>query len=430
MPIMIKQSACLGLDRRLGGVVASILLSFSTLAAGLEQARPQGAGSERSTDPLIADVDWLNDIVFRYELAGGWFGERDSAQLVISRLSYASGDYGLPLMGSRSGVKLVPVFAEEAPAAKRWAYWNVSTNRFDLWRGLAPKGVRIITHFKRRLDAAPIVAAAVSDVSRAENVLDIGSSLASEPPVAASASASASASAPAPRRPQAEEIAQAWAGGSARSQVPALDAPLFDPPGGEFSPSDFKLRVHLANPNAADAGTIYYSIDNSGWTLYRGEVLVVEAGAEILAFCETADSAQAQDSEPVAAHYTIDPIRLKLNVSRPSKAVPASALSFDAAPSPLMPSVAIGNLDALPDELRTGGHFQILWTLDGSDPLTSGTAFPVDMTEGAGRAQPLPLSSLLTGDATELRIRIAARSSDRRLLLHSEETELRLEIVH
>lgn len=387
------------------------------LAAGLEQ----GADAERSADPLIADVDWLNDIVQRYEMAGGWFGERDSAQLVISRLSYASGDYGVPLMGNRSGVKLVPVFAAEPPAGKRWAYWNVITNRFDLWRGAAPEGARIITHFKRRLDAAPIAVPTVTGASSAENVLNVSSALPSEPPVAAAVAE--------PRRPQADEIAQAWAGGSAKSQVPALDAPLFDPPGGEFSPSDFKLRVRLANPNTADAGTIYYSIDNSGWTAYRGEALIVEAGAEILAFCETADSAQVQDSEPVAALYTIDPIKLKLNVNKPSKAVPASALSFDASPSPLLPSVAIGNLDALPDELRTGSHFQILWTLDGSDPLTSGTAFPVDMREGAAEAQPLPLSNLLTGEATELRIRIAARSSDRRLLLHSEETELRLEIV-
>lgn len=401
-------------------MAAFILMATVYLGGRVEVAAAVHSDSGRTTDPLIMDVDWLNEIVARYEAAGGWFGELDSAQLVISRLSYAFGDYGVPLMGGgSSGVKLVPVLATQPPPGSRWAFWNVITRRFDLWRGPAPEDVGIITHFKRRMGGAPIraVAATTTQTENSNNVVAVKNSAATVPPASA-----------VPPKVRPAGISHAWEGGSARSAVGQLQAPQFDPPGGRFAPGDYKLRVRLTNPNPDGAGEMFYSIDSAGWHSYRGEALVVGAGAEVLAFCESADAAAHRDSDPVSARYTLDPIRLQLSVKRPAASVPASALSFAATPSPLLPRVAIANLDALPDELRGGGYFQILWTIDGSDPLTSATAFPVDAGR-AGEAQPLPLSTLLTGDATALRIRIAARSSDRRLLLDSEETEVRLEIT-
>ncbi len=370
-------------------------------------------------------MDWLNEIVERYEGAGGWFGENDTAQLVINRLSYAGGAYGLPMMSAGTGVRLVPVHADAPPAGKRWAFWNVINNRFDLWRGPAPQGVKVITHFKRRHDGTLHQAAALRQATR-QVVAQRRVSPPARPVAAGGPSVTSRLAAPSLG---AVGIANAWGAGSTKAKSEALAPPGFEPPGGQYSPSDFKLRVHLVNPNAADATQVYYSIDNSGWTRYGGEAIVVAPGAEVLAFCTSAEAGARRDSEPVAANYTIEPIRLELTVSQPADTLPAGALRPGGELSPLLPEVAVSNIEALPDELRTGEHFQILWTVDGSDPLTSTTAFPLEVGVGLGEAQPLPISDLLTGGATKLLVRIAARSSDRRLLLDSAEASLRLEIV-
>ena len=45
---------------------------------------------------LVSDVEELNEIVYRYQLAGGWFSETDDAKLILTRLAMAHGDFGLP----------------------------------------------------------------------------------------------------------------------------------------------------------------------------------------------------------------------------------------------------------------------------------------------------------------------------------------------
>ncbi len=101
------------------------------------------------SESLASDVEELNVIVYRYQLAGGWFSESDNAKLVLTRLAMAHGDFGLPrLVHPREG-RFIAVTAQTPPQNQKWVYWNNSTRRFQLWRGVAPHDVQIVTRFLR-----------------------------------------------------------------------------------------------------------------------------------------------------------------------------------------------------------------------------------------------------------------------------------------
>ena len=115
------------------------------------------------SESLASDVEELNVIVYRYQLAGGWFSESDNAKLVLTRLAMAHGDFGLPrLVHPREG-RFIAVTAQTPPQNQKWVYWNNSTRRFQLWRGVAPHDVQIVTRFMR--DKEKILTAKVDKIS-------------------------------------------------------------------------------------------------------------------------------------------------------------------------------------------------------------------------------------------------------------------------
>ncbi|MBT7983700.1 MAG: hypothetical protein HN584_14155 [Akkermansiaceae bacterium] len=115
------------------------------------------------SESLASDVEELNVIVYRYQLAGGWFSESDNAKLVLTRLAMAHGDFGLPrLVHPREG-RFIAVTAQTPPQNQKWVYWNNSTRRFQLWRGVAPHDVQIVTRFLR--DKEKILTAKVDKIS-------------------------------------------------------------------------------------------------------------------------------------------------------------------------------------------------------------------------------------------------------------------------
>ena len=95
----------------------------------------------------------------------------------------------------------------------------------------------------------------------------------------------------------------------------------------------------------------------------------------------------------------------------------------------LFPVVIIANIETVPGSVRCKEFFEVVWTIDGSDPLRSETAFPAIFKDGYGRGARLPLSVLSGKSPGKLRIRAAARSTDRHLLLDSREAAIDLEIV-
>lgn len=121
-------------------IVIILLLKFAPHAAVADTV---------SNKALVDIVDELNELIYRYDLAGGWFSETDNAKLVLTRLAMAHGDFGLPkAFGSREG-RYLAVTAKTPPKDKKWVYWNKSIQRFQVWRGGAPHFVQIVTAITR-----------------------------------------------------------------------------------------------------------------------------------------------------------------------------------------------------------------------------------------------------------------------------------------
>ena len=61
--------------------------------------------AQNNQDPNLVEITHeLNELVYRYDLAGGWFSETDTAKLILTRLAMAHGDFGLPKpFGSKEG---------------------------------------------------------------------------------------------------------------------------------------------------------------------------------------------------------------------------------------------------------------------------------------------------------------------------------------
>ena len=353
---------------------------------------------------LIADVEKLNEIVTRYKRAGGWFSPRDNAQRVMARLAMAQGDFGVTMLGKNTGHRMVPVIATEPPQKAKWAYWNVASEQFQIWRGVAPHQVQIVTRFARRQDAAPIGVTAQplprpnirATRSNREEI-----ALASEPPES-----------------------------GFRATSPSLLPPQFDPPAGKFNAVSFEnLTVQLMDRNKEGAGKIKYSIDGSSWKHYQGKPLRVNPGSEILAYCDSVDGERLSDSDPVAARYVLEPLKINLELRAPVRQLPEDALRVGKGGGGLFPILTISNIASVPASVRSRKFFEVVWTIDGSDPLDSETAFPVTFSGSYGTEARLPISVFSKQSTDTLRIRAAARSTDRHLMLDSREAALDLEIV-
>jgi hypothetical protein len=209
-----------------------------------------------------------------------------------------------------------------------------------------------------------------------------------------------------------------------------LLAPRFDPPPGKFSASAFEtLSIHLRNPNPAGERKMHYCIDGSLWREYSGTPITVVPGSEILAYCGSTNLKRWHDSEPVVARYVLGALKVEIDLRAPARQLPADALVLGKERGALFPVVSIANIETVPGSVRCKEFFEIVWTIDGSDPLRSETAFPVIFKDGYGKGARLPLSVLSGKSSGKLRIRAAARSTDRHLLLHSREAAIDLEIV-
>ena len=395
---------------------SKILRGFPALVtvAGVLSSGQQHAfgGAQVDDQRLVADVETLNEIVVRYKRAGGWFSERDNAQRVMVRLAMAQGDFGITMLGKNSGHRMVPVIAIKPPRSAKWAFWNVASEKFQVWRGVAPTKVQIVTRFARRQDAAPLGAPGL-----AKHGITPGPGQAPRQAM--------------PRKIQSfpGELKQSGGrkGGNAQA---SLLPPGFDPPAGKFSASAFEtLGIHLRDPNRAGERRIHYSIDGAPWKEYGGNAIRVVPGSEILAYCGSANRDRWTDSGPVAARYVLEPLKINLELRAPVRRLPAEALHVSKGRGMLFPVLTITNVASLPASVRSKDSIEFVWTVDGSDPLRSETAFPVTFTGGYGQGARLPLTVLSGQSSEKLRIRAAARSTDRHLLLDSREAVIDLEIV-
>ena len=51
------------------------------------------SSAQKNQDPNLVEITHeLNELVYRYDLAGGWFSETDTAKLILTRLAMAHGE--------------------------------------------------------------------------------------------------------------------------------------------------------------------------------------------------------------------------------------------------------------------------------------------------------------------------------------------------
>lgn len=388
--------------------------ALSVLLAALCLFTAQTSSQARESQ-LISDIDALNAAVERYLKAGGSVTSRDNAHLVLTKMRLAKVDL-FPAEGlGPDAARITPVFAQEVPAGERWAFWDTKKRKFTMWRGPAHGHVQIIKRFARTRPGQPLTAL--------DGATGTGESARDRSPAATPPVIQRTAS-------RSELISHAWSKGSVdRGEIAELKAPLFDPPSGRYDINDFFLRVHLRNPNGEGVGQIRYTFDGSDWKVYQGEALMVRPGSEIIAFCSTSDSMRWTESQPSMADYSIEPIPLDVSLRVKSKEISAAELSSGSKVKDVFPTLELTTPASVPRAYRSGEYFEFFWTIDGSDPLNSSTAFQLAV-DSTGRAmEALPLNGLVDERDDTVVIRAAARSQDRTVLRDSPPVQLEMKIV-
>ena len=191
-----------------------------------------------------------------------------------------------------------------------------------------------------------------------------------------------------------------------------LDAPVFSPASmlnGNLW--EFPLSVSIANPNPSGSSRIYYKAGTGGnYTLYDGTPFTVDPGTTLNAIAVSLDPSRYYNSAASSAEYTVVPLQLAVSIDVPSSVTYAQAgglIVGQDQQSPAAATITLGNTNIPAPYLRSA-NFNVRYTTDGTDPLSSGTA--VTGPDFTGYFSPLSVSLALAawGTNTSMTIRAAA----------------------
>ena len=191
-----------------------------------------------------------------------------------------------------------------------------------------------------------------------------------------------------------------------------LDAPVFSPASllnGNLW--EFPVSVSIANPNPAGSSRIYYKAGTGGnYALYDGTPFNVDPGTSLTAIAVSLDPSRYYNSPETSAEYTVVPLQLAVNIDAPGSVTYAQAgglIVGQDQQSPAAATITLGNTNIPAPYLRSA-NFNVRYTTDGTDPLSSGTA--VAGPDFTGYFSPLSVSLALAawGTNTSMTIRAAA----------------------
>ncbi|MGI9239809.1 MAG: hypothetical protein ACR2RV_03355, partial [Verrucomicrobiales bacterium] len=178
------------------------------------------------------------------------------------------------------------------------------------------------------------------------------------------------------------------AGSANRSK---LKAPLVSPGSATLALADFPLEISMAKQEGDPYSTrIYYSVEPNVWVLYTAP-FEVEQGTTIQAYTIHEDT-KFERSDLASASYDCTPEDLKIVVTvkkNPVTYAEAGGPLEDGDYTPVSPlepiDVLLDTGTDIPLEYQDSDHFQISWTYDGSNPLTSSTSVDgIKFTNGYG----------------------------------------------
>ncbi len=349
-------------------LVSIVVLSLLGGAGYVAVSESRNAARESK---LNSDVAALNAAIPLYESSGGSLEGITDPEVVIEKLqTVATEDSATAIIGAtRSFIdrRLAPVSQSEADATagRLRAIWDSDARRFIL----ANEGAGGIGEFRideARGAADPATEARETALQFAKTDTWVWDYEDTDP-------ASGSPGGVTPGLSGSPALT-----GADPAETDILAVPGFHPAGGTSALVDFDLNVTLSNPNPPGTSQIFFSVDEGTYALYRGETLVAAPGSQINAFAATIDPDRWANSEPRQEEYDPIPVRPLVAVSVPfnqaTYALMGGEITGLVTQTPPPATLTITNLAEIPERFQSSGYFQVYFTMDGSDPITSETA--------------------------------------------------------
>ena len=200
-----------------------------------------------------------------------------------------------------------------------------------------------------------------------------------------------------------------------------LDPPDFSQPGGPVPLINFDLSLTLSDPNPPGTSQIFYSVNGGGMSRYDGQTLTTTPGMSVSAYAVTSDPDHWTNSNVSANTYTAIPVILSVSLNIPAAnltyAEAGGAMTSGTTQTPSPATVTLDSTAQIPIPYFTSAKFQVYYTLDGTSPLTSGTAGPV--FSGAYASPSISVAPANWGGASSVAISAAARAIDTAMFTNS-----------
>lgn len=195
----------------------------------------------------------------------------------------------------------------------------------------------------------------------------------------------------------------------------ALNPPVIVPGSLSTNLWGFPLPVTIANPNPSGSSRIYYKANDGNYTLYGDTPFEVAPGTSLTAVAVTLDPSRFYNSGTTTEQYQVIPFNLGVNISAPASITYAQAggmMMGQAQQDPATATINLENVQQIPPPYLSSGNFTIRYTMDGSDPASSGTAITGPAFQGYYSPIAIPLGLDTWGTNASLQIRAAAVASN------------------
>lgn len=403
-----ESPASLSTDRRRGGfTLIEVLLVVAVIAilSGVGVAVVNNVAEGSRVTKLESDVAVVNSAVQVFRASGGAIPVSPTpAELLAVLKQAASAATAGKIAGFRGGTidpRMVVVMqtAAEGSSGKARARWDAGRAQFVI----TSSGASGVKRFDLD-DAAGEAASSTADraVVNAQATTD---------PWVWDYADSAATTPSGPSLP--DTFLSPGISNPSSPGISVLAPPVFDPPGGTLPIFDFPVSVTVSNPNPPGVSRIRRRPNAA----FNGAPIAVAVGDSLSGyFSQSVDPDEWADSADAAATYTAVPFKLVASLS-----VPAGSMNYadaggtmyrnGAAISSAMPpkaSVEVANLGGIPPAFQEASRFRVVWTTDGSNPLTSGTAVSTGPFTG-GAVIDLPMGDWTS---TGLQVRAAVKAID------------------
>ncbi len=371
-PFHSKRAEATGILRSLTAaftlVEILVILGVASIIAGAGYVVVTGARESASNAKLENDVAAINRAVQIYRANGGSLPPSPSPQDVLDKLkteATASSAQVVPgLTGRMVDTRLTAVMQSPAEAATSQprARWNTVTGRFEISTSGAAGVQRFDMDDETGVNTSTETRTATLQTDKeAPWVWDYADK--SVIPLSGPTNAT-------------------------NVVVQTLAPPTFSPASGpqplpSFNvPPNCTLAVSIGNPNPANVSRVLFTTGGSVPQPYTGAPVLVPPGGSISAYVESISPAYVNSSvatatypvTPFTPQASITPALGSLTYAQAGGAMFSGAGVALPVQSPQPATISVANLASIPSCYTNTNNFQLRWTTDGSNPLTSTNA--------------------------------------------------------